>query len=141
MKGYKEHNSTHTEPTRNAFAAPENKPKPYFASRPKRIFTKSTAETTKADCRQERNFTPQVGQDRGEDGNNYVYTAQVHNPLTELLCPVFETKHGTKLIYTAVLLLCAYISLSTVNSKLEHSHSLYHIRTSELYILRGRTNL
>ena len=35
---YQQHNLTHTQPARNPLAAPENKPKPNFATRPKRNF-------------------------------------------------------------------------------------------------------
>ena len=38
MKDYQEHNLTHTEPVRNTLAAPENTPKPNFATRLQRNF-------------------------------------------------------------------------------------------------------
>ena len=96
MKDYKEQHLTHTEPERNPFSPPKNTTKPYFATRCKRIFTKSTAQTTKPHCRQEKSFRPHVGQNRGEEGGKHVYTAQVHNLVTKLLCPGFETKLGKK---------------------------------------------
>ena len=41
--------------------------------------------------------------------------------------------------YAPELLRCPYISLSTVSTKLQHVHSVDHIRTSELLLSRERT--
>ena len=77
-------------------AAPENTPKPNFATRPKRNFdqVKCLEDQTRVLTRRTVSG-PRWGRTGERKRGIQVYTPQVHNLVTMLLCPRFETKHGT----------------------------------------------
>ena len=84
------------EPARNPLAAPENTPKRNFATRPKCNFDQVNCsdDQTRVLSEEQNQATCGAEEVRGEKVKQ-VYTAQVHNLVTKVACPGFETKRCT----------------------------------------------
>jgi len=85
------------ESAQNPLAAPENTSKWNFATRPKHNFDQINCSDDQIGVlsEEQNQATGRAEEGRGEKGKQ-VYTTQVHNRVTKVPCPGFETKHGTK---------------------------------------------